>query len=69
MTEQIGARAEPSKVETCIVCGHERTAGIHIVGQFLCTECEHDIVVSDVTDVKYRYYIERMKQIWLAAIS
>ncbi|HEU4964012.1 MAG TPA: sigma factor G inhibitor Gin [Bacilli bacterium] len=54
---------------TCIVCTEPKERGIRIYGQFVCEECERDIVRTDVEDEKYHYYIERMKQIWLAAIS
>lgn len=54
---------------TCIVCGESKEAGIRIFSQFLCAECEREIVKSDVQDEKYPYYIDRMKQIWLEMIS
>lgn len=63
----VSAKAIPSA--TCIVCQQEKVTGIHICGQFLCADCERDIVVTDVGDQRYQYYIERMKQIWLAATS
>ena len=54
---------------TCVVCGEEKAAGIRIVAQFLCSDCEREIVHTEVEDEKYPYYIERMKRIWLEAIS
>lgn len=54
---------------TCVVCGEQKALGIRIFAQFLCVECEREIVNTDVEDEKYPYYIERMKQIWLGAIS
>ncbi|MDQ0190187.1 sigma factor G inhibitor Gin [Alicyclobacillus cycloheptanicus] len=53
----------------CIVCKQEKAAGIRICGVFLCADCERAIVSTDVEDARYPYYIECMKQIWLAAIS
>lgn len=69
MVEQPGAQIPSIQVQTCIVCQREKGTGIHICGQFLCTDCEREIVASDVADVNYSYYIECMKQIWLAATS
>lgn len=53
----------------CIVCTEPKERGIRIYQQFLCEECEREIVKTDVSDEKYAHYIERMKQIWMAAIS
>lgn len=54
---------------TCMVCGESKEFGIRIISQFLCHECEREIVKTDAQDEKYQYYVERMKQIWLEAIS
>lgn len=54
---------------SCIVCQQQKDEGIRIFGQFLCRECEQEIVHTDVNDARYSYYIECMKQIWLAALS
>lgn len=54
---------------TCIVCFKQKELGIRIFQQFMCTDCEREIVQTDVQDAKYPYYIDRMKQIWLSAIS
>jgi hypothetical protein len=63
---------EEPKVETggtCIVCCAHKEHGIRIFQQFMCTDCEREIVQTDVQDAKYPYYIDRMKRIWLSAIS
>ena len=52
----------------CIVCQQPRAQGIHIFGQFLCAQCEQEIVHTDVTDARYAYYVECMKRIWAAAL-
>lgn len=56
------------ELETCIICQQQKPQGIRIFGQFLCTECEQEIVHTDVEDARYAHYIDRMKQIWLAAL-
>jgi hypothetical protein len=63
------ASAAPVASTECIICGQVRDRGIHICGEFICESCEREIVKTDVTDEKYRYYIECMKRIWLAAMS
>ena len=54
---------------TCMICCEQKEAGIRILTQFLCHECEREIVKTDVEDERYDYYISRMKRIWLEAIS
>ncbi len=53
----------------CIVCNEPKPRGITIFGQFICDRCEQEIVNTEVSDERYRFFIERMKRIWLAALS
>lgn len=53
----------------CIVCERAEPNGIRIFGQFICQQCEQNIVHTDVCDELYPHYIECMKRIWLAATS
>jgi hypothetical protein len=57
------------EAHTCIVCNERKQDGIRIWNQFICLSCEREIVQTDVDDDRYAYYIERMKRIWLEAIS
>lgn len=52
-----------------MICCEQKVEGIQILTQFLCHECEREIVKTDVEDERYAYYIDRMKRIWLEAIS
>lgn len=47
----------------CIVCGQKKTEGITIVSQFVCEECESEIVHTNAEDTKYRFFIHQLKQI------
>jgi hypothetical protein len=67
--EKSNVLSEKRSGGTCIVCGEDKEFGIRIVSQFLCKECERGIVNTDVHDEKYKYYVERMKQIWMETIS
>jgi len=51
----------------CFVCCEEKEFGIRILHQFLCAQCEREIVKTDVEDERYAYYVDRMKQIWMEA--
>ncbi|WJH36348.1 sigma factor G inhibitor Gin [Paenibacillus aurantius] len=49
---------------TCIICGETGREGIHIVTEFICVECEAEMVQTDVRDEKYPFFIHQMRQIW-----
>lgn len=53
----------------CIICHRSKFIGIRVCGQFICNECEREIVKTDVSDPRYFNYVEGMKRIWFAAIS
>ncbi|AHV94956.1 inhibitor of sigma-G Gin [Paenibacillus sp. 7124] len=56
---------ENAKTETCIICGQEKEEGIRIVSQFICEDCEAEMVRTEAEDAKYRFFIGRMKKIGL----
>lgn len=53
----------------CIICSLEKPSGIRICNEFICSDCERDIVATDVGDERYKLYVESMKRIWLSATS
>ncbi|MCI1859048.1 MAG: sigma factor G inhibitor Gin [Sporolactobacillus sp.] len=46
--------------EACIVCGRTDREGIHICHQLICDSCRERIVATDVTDQKYRYFLNKL---------
>ncbi|QWU16313.1 Inhibitor of sigma-G Gin [Paenibacillus sophorae] len=54
-----------AKAEVCIICGQEKEEGIRIVSQFICEDCEEEMVRTEAEDAKYRFFIGRMKKIGL----
>jgi hypothetical protein len=50
-------------VSTCIVCGQPKEKGIHIVNEFICTDCEMEMVHTRVEDERYTFFIHRLRQI------
>lgn len=48
---------------SCIICGQEKIDGIMIISEFICRECENEMVQTDVLDEKYPFFIHQMKQI------
>ncbi|WP_237690988.1 sigma factor G inhibitor Gin [Paenibacillus caui] len=66
MEEQIEQMdSEEQEANTCIICGQQKSQGITIVSEFICEDCETEMVRTDVKDDKYDYFIHRMKQIWV----
>lgn len=48
----------------CMICELPRPEGIHICDQFICSDCEEEMVRTDVRDEKYPYFITQMKRVW-----
>jgi hypothetical protein len=55
---------EGTHTSICMICGQFRPDGIRIISAFLCDGCESMIVQTDVTDLKYPFYVQQMKQIF-----
>ncbi|MDR9857601.1 sigma factor G inhibitor Gin [Paenibacillus sp. VCA1] len=47
----------------CIICGQTKEEGITIVSQFICEDCESEMVRTDAGDAKYHFFIHQMRQI------
>ena len=47
----------------CIICGLSKEQGIMIISEFICDDCEKEMVRTDVSDPKYPFFIHQMKQI------
>ncbi|MEK3718558.1 sigma factor G inhibitor Gin [Paenibacillus sp. FSL R7-0333] len=49
--------------QACIICGQQKEEGIVIVSHFICEDCESEMVRTEAEDVKYNFFINRMKKI------
>lgn len=45
----------------CVICEEEKTQGIHLYTLFICTTCEYNIIHTEVREEKYRYYVQKLK--------
>jgi hypothetical protein len=54
---------EEKQSNPCIVCGQMNEHGIVILSEFLCDQCEAEIVETDVQDLKYPYFVRRLEQL------
>lgn len=67
-TKQVGDEFKSNhgcEQQACIICGEKKADGISIVSEFICEDCEAEMVHTDVKDDKYDFFIHQMKQIWL----
>ncbi|MBB3114080.1 superfamily II helicase [Paenibacillus phyllosphaerae] len=56
---------EIQSAKYCIICGHEKLAGIRIIDEFICESCETEMVQTDVQDAKYPFFIHQLKRLWV----
>ncbi|SFM32535.1 Inhibitor of sigma-G Gin [Paenibacillus sp. 1_12] len=52
------------EAQGCIICGQTKEHGIMIISEFICEDCEHEMVQTDVMDAKYPFFIRQMKRIF-----
>lgn len=50
--------------DICIICGSAGKEGIRVISEFICEECEMEIVRTDVQDANYPHFIHQLKRIW-----
>ncbi|WP_376739739.1 sigma factor G inhibitor Gin [Bacillus canaveralius] len=49
--------------KTCVVCEQIKWKGIHLYTSFICIDCEHDLIITDTDDPKYKYFLKQLKKI------
>ncbi|SFG76769.1 sigma factor G inhibitor Gin [Sporolactobacillus nakayamae] len=49
--------------ETCLICGQQNVEGIHICNQLICESCQKKIVETDVTNWKYKFYMNKLAKL------
>ncbi|WP_102348018.1 sigma factor G inhibitor Gin [Bacillus sp. Marseille-P3661] len=49
--------------ETCVICEETKERGIHLYNQFICCDCETEIVATETNDEKYNYYLNQMRKL------
>lgn len=50
-------------MQWCIICEERKIKGIRLYNTFICEACEHNMIHTDVREIKYRYYIEKLKDV------
>lgn len=51
--------------QSCIICREAKANGIVIVDQFICSDCEQEMVHTEVEDAKYPFFIHQLKRLWM----
>lgn len=49
--------------ETCIICEQLKPKGIHLYTSFICTDCEKDLIHTDISDPRYKYFLSQLKKV------
>lgn len=49
----------------CMICEQQKEQGIMILSEFICDDCEAEMVHTDVKDEKYPFFIRQMRRISL----
>lgn len=49
--------------ETCVICEQMKPKGIHLYTSFICTDCEVDLIHTDISDPRYKYYLQQLKKV------
>ena len=47
----------------CIICECQKDRGILLYQSFICRDCEVEIIQTDTSDPKYRYYLKQLKKV------
>ncbi|WP_019244535.1 MULTISPECIES: sigma factor G inhibitor Gin [Bacillus] len=47
----------------CIICEQLKFEGIHLYTSFVCRDCEKEIIQTDTSDSKYKYYLQQLRKI------
>lgn len=54
--------------EECVICEQAKTRGIHLYTSFICADCEKDLITTDTSNPKYKYYLKKLKKITMPEI-
>ncbi len=54
--------------ETCVICEEQKVKGIHLYTSFLCVDCENELIQTDTSDPKYKYFLKQLKKVTVPEI-
>lgn len=59
-----GFMSQSALPRRCHICGGTDCKGVTLVRGFICAACLAKISATDVTDARYAFYIQKLKQLW-----
>jgi len=48
-------------VEKCLFCEQQNITGIHLYQSLICSKCEHEMLNTKTSDIKYKFFIHKLK--------
>ncbi|MFE8698978.1 sigma factor G inhibitor Gin [Cytobacillus sp. FJAT-53684] len=49
--------------EECVICEQAKQKGIHLYTSFICTDCEVDLISTDTSNPKYKYFLKQLRKV------
>ncbi len=49
--------------ETCVICEQMKPKGIHLYTSFICIECEKEMLQTEISNPKYKYFLKQLRKI------
>ncbi|RKL65237.1 hypothetical protein CR203_21720 [Salipaludibacillus neizhouensis] len=56
-------KKEDVQLNDCLICYSAKERGIHVIGSFICEECERKMVQMNVEDQSYSLIVNRLGKI------
>ncbi|WP_395939814.1 sigma factor G inhibitor Gin [Bacillus sp. 03113] len=63
MGELSSLAAKKQTGEKCVICEQTKLQGIHLFTTFICIDCEKDILNTETSSPKYKYFLKQLKKI------
>lgn len=61
--EQLDALLASRQGKVCVICDQKKSRGIHLYTSFICTECEQELISTETSSPKYKYYLTKLKKV------
>jgi hypothetical protein len=49
--------------EACVICEQMKPKGIHLYTSFICIECEKEMLQTEISNPKYKYFLKQLRKI------
>lgn len=53
----------------CVVCERQTVEGMRILSQFICADCEREMIETEADDELYEFFVIRLHGIWKDLMS